>query len=68
MSISSQQEDDLFKRIDLGVKRGAARALAKHKKAGRSIAVSKNGKVVRIAPEDICIPKEFQDQDLSEKK
>lgn len=59
MSIKTTQEKDFFEKIDFGVRLGAARAKADHKKAGRSIAVWKNGKVVRIPPAKIEIPKEF---------
>ena len=61
MAVQSKQERDLFEKIDLGVRRGAARALTEHKKAGKSIAVSRNGKIIRIPPEEIKIPKEFQE-------
>ena len=47
--------DDLFKRIDLGVRRGVAHALAEHKKAGRSIVIWKDDRVVRIPPEEIKV-------------
>lgn len=60
MSGQNEIEDDLFKKIDFGVKRGVARALAEHKKAGKYIVISENGKIVKIPPEDIEIPKEFE--------
>jgi hypothetical protein len=44
------------KNIDLGMRRGAALALAKHKRDGIPIAVMKDGKVIRIPPEDIVVP------------
>ena len=40
----------------LGMRRGAALALAEHKRKGIPIAVMKDGKVVRIPPEDIVVP------------
>ena len=61
MSIQSLQEKDLFEKIDFGVRLGAARAKAEHKKAGRSIAVWQDGKVVKIPPEKIEIAEEFKD-------
>lgn len=61
MKFQSANEKDLFDKIDFGVRLGAARARAAHKKAGRSIAISQNGKVVRIPPEQIEIPEEFKD-------
>jgi predicted ABC-type ATPase len=45
----------LQKRIELGVHRGVARALAEHKRLGHSIAVLKDGKVVKIPPEEIQV-------------
>lgn len=61
MTILKNQDDDFFERVDFGVRRGVARALAEHKKAGRSIVISKNGKIVKIPPEKIEIPEEFKD-------
>ncbi|MBI4726675.1 hypothetical protein HY768_05555 [candidate division TA06 bacterium] len=43
--------------IDIGVRFGVARALAEHKKAGRPIAICKNGKVVEIPARNIRVPK-----------
>ena len=51
-----QDSDDLFRRIDIGIRRGVARALAEHKRNGQSIVVSRNGKIVHIPPEEIQIP------------
>ncbi|MFA6409119.1 MAG: hypothetical protein WCW01_02970 [Gammaproteobacteria bacterium] len=51
----------LSQKIDFGVKKGVALALAEHKKMGKSIAVWRNGKVVNIPPEKIKIQKEFQE-------
>ena len=41
--------------IEAAMQAGVARAIAEHKRAGRSIAISKNGKVVIIPPEDIRV-------------
>lgn len=51
--------DNLFEKIKLGVRRGAAHALAEHKKTGRSIAVWKDGQVVWIPAEDIKVNEEL---------
>lgn len=51
--------DELFRRIDFGVKRGAAMALEEHKKSNRSIVIWRDGHVVKIPPEEIEIPKEY---------
>lgn len=61
MTTQLKQEKDLFDKIDFGVRRGAAHALIEHKKAGKSIAVSRNGKIIKIPPEKIVIPEEFKD-------
>jgi hypothetical protein len=36
---------------------GVAKAIAEHKRAGRSIVVSRNGKVVIVPPEEIRVPR-----------
>jgi predicted RNA methylase len=43
--------------LDLAIKAGIAKAIAEHKRAGRSIAVWKDGKVVIIPPEAIRVPR-----------
>lgn len=43
--------------IDIGVRRGVAMALAEHKRAGRPIAVWKNGKIMEIPARKIKAPK-----------
>jgi hypothetical protein len=53
--MNNADEKDLSERIDLGVRRGVARALAEHKKAGHSIYVWKDGKIVEIPPEKIQV-------------
>ena len=44
-----------LRQIKKGVHLGVAKALAEHKKAGRSIVVWKNGKMIEIPPEKIGI-------------
>lgn len=51
--MSKDKKLDLHERIDLGIRRGVARALAAHKKAGHYIVVWRDGRVVRIPPEEI---------------
>ena len=50
--------DELRRRIDIGVRRGVAKALAEHKNAGNSIAIWKDGKVVMVPPENIRVENE----------
>ncbi|MFB3906552.1 MAG: hypothetical protein ACE15E_24185 [Acidobacteriota bacterium] len=46
-------EDDVLRKFEIGVRRGVARALEEHRKAGRSIVVWEDGKIVWIPPEQI---------------
>ena len=55
--MKTQTSRERLKNIDIGVRRGAANALAEHKKEGVPIAIMENGKVVIIQPEDIVVPK-----------
>lgn len=54
------RDEDLFARIDFGIRKGVARALIEHKKAGVGIVVMEKGKIKKIPPEKIKIPKEFK--------
>ena len=54
---NTNKKDDLSAKIDLGVRRGVARALAEHKRKGRSIYVWQNGKVVKIPAKKIKFDK-----------
>ena len=56
---NTSKKDDLFERIDLGVRQGVARALADHKKAGRSIHVWQDGKIVEIPAKKIKVDKKL---------
>jgi hypothetical protein len=53
MPITNERE--LHERIDIGIKKGVARAINEHKKAGRSITIWQNGKVEKIPPEKIGV-------------
>jgi hypothetical protein len=56
--MTNEEKIDLNKKIDIGVRRAAARAQAEHKKAGRSIFIWEDGKVVEVPPEKINLPEE----------
>jgi len=43
--------------LDRAIKAGVACAIAEHKRAGRSIAISRNGRVVIVPPEEIRVPR-----------
>jgi len=40
---------NLFERIDEGVREGVARALEEHRKAGNSVFIWRNGRIVKVA-------------------
>jgi len=52
-SLKRAEQDDVLRKFEIGVRRGVARALEEHRRAGRSIVVWKDGKIVRIPPEQI---------------
>lgn len=58
--MTTQEKIDLNKKIDIGVRRAAARAHAKHKKNGQSIFIWEDGKVVEIPPEKIVLAEEIE--------
>ncbi len=45
--------NDLTAKIDAGMKAAVAQAIEEHRLAGRSIVVSRDGKIVEIPPEEI---------------
>ena len=53
MDNNYKEEKELMKKIKQGIEEGVARALEEHKRAGRSISISKNGKVVEVPPDQI---------------
>lgn len=59
---NTHKKDDLSAKIDLGVRRGVARALAEHKRKGHNIHVWENGKVVEIPAKKIKFDKKLLDE------
>lgn len=55
---------DYVKRMIIGARRGVSLALDRHKKLGQYIVVSRNGKIIRIPPEDIVVPPYPDDSEL----
>ena len=55
-TMNRTNDDDFSKRAELGIRRGVARALARHKRKGQSIVVMREGKIVEIPPEKIEVP------------
>jgi len=47
------EQDDVLRKFEIGVRQGVARALEEHRRAGRSIVVWRDGKIVWIPPEEI---------------
>jgi len=56
--MTNKKKSSLNKNIDIGVRRGAAKAHEEHKKAGRSIYIWKDGKVVEVPSDQIILSKE----------
>ncbi|OGT52811.1 MAG: hypothetical protein A3F17_05315 [Gammaproteobacteria bacterium RIFCSPHIGHO2_12_FULL_41_15] len=59
---NTSKKSSFAQKVDLGVRRGVARALAEHKKAGRSIHVWQDGKIVEIPAKKIKIDKQLLDE------
>lgn len=55
---------DYVKRMLIGARRGVSVALDRHKKLGQYIVVSRNGKIIRIPPEEIVVPPYPDDSEL----
>lgn len=53
--MNKEKKLSLLDKIDLGVHRGVARAIAEHKKAGCSIVVLQDGRVVKIPADKIQV-------------
>ena len=51
--MTTDDDSELGRRIDRGIREGVAKALMAHKKAGRWIAIWEDGMVKRIPPEQI---------------
>ncbi|MBX3176100.1 MAG: hypothetical protein KF886_01945 [Candidatus Hydrogenedentes bacterium] len=57
-------DDEIQKAFDRGMYEGVQRALAEHKRAGRSIVVERDGKIIEIPAEEITVDPEFADPPL----
>jgi hypothetical protein len=55
---------DFHQAVDRAMYVGVQRALAEHKRMGRSIVVERDGKIVEIPPEEIVVAEEFLDPPL----
>ncbi len=56
--------DEIQAAVAKGMCEGVQRALAEHKRMGRSIVVERDGKIVEIPPEEIVVAEEFLDPPL----
>lgn len=56
--------DEIQAAVAKGMYVGVQRALAEHKRMGRSIVVERDGKIVEIPPEEIDVAEEFLDPPL----
>lgn len=53
--MSDKSNREIQDKIHQGVTEGVRKAVAEHKRAGRSIHVWRDGKVVEILPQDIVV-------------
>lgn len=51
--------DEIQAAVAKGMHEGVRRALAEHKRMGRSIVVERDGQIVEIPPEEIVVAEEF---------
>jgi hypothetical protein len=56
--MKARTDRELFDRIHKGITEGINKAVQEHKKAGRSIAVWENGKIIKIPAEEILVEAE----------
>ena len=61
--MTDKEKSGLNKKIDIGVRRGAAKAHEEHKKAGRPIYIWKDGKVVEVPSDQIILSEEKTDEE-----
>lgn len=57
-------DNEIQAAIRKGMHEGVQRALAEHKRMGRSIVIERDGQIVEISPEEIVIDAEFADPPL----
>ena len=55
---------NILKRFEIGLRRGVSKALDEHKRMGHYIVVLKDGKVVKIPPEEIVVPPYPDDSEI----
>lgn len=63
-SLTPKMEVDFLAAVDRGMYEGVQRALAEHKRAGRSIVVERDGEIIEIPADEITVDPEFADPPL----
>ena len=56
--MTTLQSEELSRRMEEGVKASIAKVLQEHKKAGRSVVIYQDGKIVYLKPEEIILDSE----------
>ncbi|MBN4052460.1 hypothetical protein JYT59_01765 [Sphingobacteriaceae bacterium AH-315-L07] len=56
--MTKKEIKDFRKKVYKGVKIAIKNALLEHKKAGRSIVIMRDGKIVTVPPEEILVSKD----------
>jgi hypothetical protein len=60
----SIEKINILRRFEIGIRRGVSQALAEHKRLGIPIVISKDGKIVKVQPEDIVVPHYPRDDEI----
>lgn len=59
LTTKKEAKSDFHEAVDRAMYVGVQRALAEHKRMGRSIVVERDGQIVEIPPEEIVVDDEF---------
>ena len=62
--MSEPKKINIIRRFEIGVRRGVSKALEEHKRMGIPIVISKNGKIIKIPPEEIIVPHYTTDNEI----
>ena len=57
---TSYQRTEWHRKVEAGVKAAIAKALAEHRKAGRSIVITCDGQIVTLSPDEIPVVESTQ--------
>lgn len=64
--MSDKTPTELRNKLIYGVRKGVAQAILQHKNAGHYIVIWKDGKVVKVPPEEIEVPYDYLNKNYDE--